>query len=124
MCQSAALRRDLGERTLKLKTNIRMALADWLQQSLRVFPSCGLRLALAVVVWGGSATSANADAGLPSTRAADKGRITAMLDAGGNFTCALRPDATLACWGQSLGNLRPAPAGGLIAVAGGAMHAC
>src|SRR5687767_14809 len=47
-----------------------------------------------------------------------------QVDAGGVFSCAVKSDADLACWGTNASGQATPPAGSFTAVGAGGFHAC
>jgi len=72
-------------------------------------------LALVVVASVGGLGLAGAAAASPATGV--------QVDAGGVFTCAVKTDEALACWGSTYGQAAP-PAGSYSAVGSGGFHSC
>ena len=87
-----------------------------------------------LVVFGGNAAvskkslDAYLAAGAAEADTDDEDEPTApafvAVSAGGTYTCALRNDQTIACWGDNSRGQTDAPSGTFTSVAAGAFHAC
>lgn len=60
--------------------------------------------------------------GIPGVAQGAQPRL--MIDSGGSYTCAVRTDQTLRCWGHNANGQLDAPVGTFRSVSAGSFHAC
>jgi alpha-tubulin suppressor-like RCC1 family protein len=61
---------------------------------------------------------------LPGGRMASGAAGVELLSAGGFYTCAIKPDGTLVCWGRNVEGQLNAPTGTFTAISAGHFHTC
>ncbi len=93
----------------------------WSAVSVGDYHSCGLTMSGGGRCWGSAAFNRTA---IPPALAAD-GALK-MIRAGGMFSCAIKADNTLACWGGDgyVDAIKTPPAGTYVALDAGRFHAC